>query len=145
ARLGPIVEDDQLGGHSAHARLQKGAVRRGRAPEEVDMVETPDAYTAIWRALRLILERGPLVFRGAVLFRLVIDFQQVAIGIGELIGFAVAGIALDPASAMAIGFEGLREPFQRPRTVGAEGGMADAWLRRFGQFERVKLILAPGA
>ena len=66
------------------------------------MVETPDAYTAIWRALRLILERGPLVFRGAVLFRLVIDFQQVAIGIGELIGFAVASIALDPAPAMAI-------------------------------------------
>src|SRR5581483_7799515 len=97
------------------------------------------------RALGLILERRSQCVRGLIFLCLVVEFEQVPIGIGKLVRFAVPQVAIDPAPALTTRFDGWRQPFQRLWAPGAKGGVSNPGLRGFGQFERVAFVLAPGA
>ena len=63
------------------------------------MIDAPDVDAARGKTLRLILQRGFQRLGRGVPLRLIVDFEQMAVRIVELIGGAVAEFAFPPADA----------------------------------------------
>src|SRR5690606_31283006 len=77
------------------------AYRADVSSQQVEMVEPPHADAAAVIALCDILERRSLGRRRLINTRIVVNLEDMSVGIVEAIGSTVAEIAFDPADAAA--------------------------------------------
>src|SRR5205085_2893800 len=76
---------------------------------------------------------------------LVVDAHLVAVGIGEDVDRAVAGVAVLPALAQARGLDRGDPALERLRRAGPEVGPPDTGPRGGGELDRGVLVVVPRA
>jgi hypothetical protein len=88
--------------------------------EAIQVIEPADIDAARRKALRLIFQRGFLVRRRLVPFGLVIEFDDVTVGIPAAERRPLPHVAIDPADLEAGAFQGGDAALQRLRAAGAQ-------------------------
>src|SRR5665647_1216306 len=145
AGLRAVVEHDLLGQHEAEIVLEEFPVRLDVHRQAIEMIDTPHVAAARRIALRLIFQRRPLAGRRLVPFGVVVEFDDVAVGVLADESFAVAEVAIAPADIEAGAFERGGAPLERLRAAGTERRMSHARGLRGGELERIALVVVPAA
>jgi hypothetical protein len=83
--------------------------------------------------------------RRLIPLRLIIDLDEVSVGVAKLIGRPMAEFVLDPADARACVFERLHPALQRLRASRAEAGVTEPGGLGARQLQGVALIVVPAA
>jgi hypothetical protein len=108
-----VVELNHFGHAAAERRRNETADRIDVARQQIDVIETPGRDRPIGRVLRLVLERRPLIGWRLVALGFVVDLEDVAVWIVELVGGAVRLVVVMPADAGAERLDGFDPPLQR--------------------------------
>src|SRR5690606_3226393 len=109
-----------------------------------DVVDAARAYALRMEAARQVLQRRLVLRRRDVLVRVVIELEDMAEGVFEAVGAAMAEIALDPADLLVgAGLDCLDAALQSFRRRGAERDMTDAGRVRLRQLHGVELVIVP--
>ena len=124
ARLDPVVEHDLLGQSEAERLLEKLPVRFDVGGQTIEMIDPADIDAARGKSLRLVLQRRLQFGRRLVPFSLIVDFEDMAVGIMKLVGRAMAEFVLDPADAGARSLQRVDAARERLRAAGAERRVA---------------------
>ena len=128
-----IIHNDLLG-HAASQRFwQKIANSFHITGQQVNVVQTAHAHTAPVITLGDVFKRRAFFWRRNIFVGVVINLKNVPVGIGKLIGAAMAQIAINPANAAAKRFDGLYAALQRFWRCAAIADMANASGVGFGQ------------
>ena len=97
AGLAAVVHDDALGETEAEIILEEFAAARDIGGKPVPVIDAPHVAAARRETLRLVLQRRFLVRRRVIPFGVVIELDDVAVGILADKGLALAEIAIVPA------------------------------------------------
>ena len=109
------------------------------------MIEPAHRRAATVIALRDVLQRRSLAGRRFVAPRLVVELEEVPVRIAELVGGAVAEIAVAPADAAAERFDRRDAACERLRTSAAIADVPHAGVVGRGQLQRVELVVVEAA
>lgn len=96
-----VVEDDLLGEAAAEVILEELAVRFDVDGEAVEVIETADIDPARRKALRPGSSARVSAWRRLIPFGLVIELDDVAVGIAAAEGRPLSHVAVDPADVEA--------------------------------------------
>jgi hypothetical protein len=140
-----VIEQDLLGDAAAERLGHEVADDADVAGEQVEVVDAPDRRAAAVEALGDVLQRRPFLGRRHVAPRLVVEFEDVAVGVFEAIGRPVPVVALGPAEPAAHRLDDGDAPGQRLGRRGAIADMADAGRRRARQLQRMVFVVVPAA
>jgi hypothetical protein len=145
AGLGAVVEHDLLGETKAERLLEELAIGLDVRGQAVEVVKPAHVHAPARDALRLILQGGPQIFRRLVPLGLVVDLQQVAVRIVELVGRTMAQFALVPTDPEARLLQRRDPALQRLRAARPERRVTQAGRVRPGQLKRVALVIVPAS
>ena len=146
AELGrAIVEAHLLAQAEAQGALGELAVLGDVVGEQRQMVDAAHAGAAAGELLRQVLERRAQVLRRLVFLLLVIELHDMAVGIVETIGPAMAEIAVGPADAQSRFLDRFGAALQCLGAGGAPGDAADAVALLGAQLDRARRIVAIAA
>src|SRR5581483_1010246 len=109
------------------------------------MIDSAHSRAPTRELLWLVEQPGTQVYWRFILLGLVVDLHEMPIGIAKLISRAVSRIAIDPPLARIGLSQDPGQPLKCLWTHHSPGDMAQTCLLRLGEFERVTLIVAPGA
>ena len=129
AALRPVVHLDPLVEPIAEHVLREDAVGADVRGEHVHVVEPLHRTAATDVALRLIPPRRPQVLRRLVALGVVEELEDVAVGVREAVGAAMADVAVDPPLPEPRLLDRGDAPLERLGAPGAQGDVADARLR----------------
>ena len=90
------------------------------------MIEALDRCAAADVSLRNVLQRRPQSLRRLVALGLVVELHRVAVGIGELVGRAVAEISVDPPDPAPAALDRGDAALERRLTPGAHRDVTEA-------------------
>jgi hypothetical protein len=131
--------------HSAERLDAEVAVRPHVGGQEVDVVQALDRAAAARVTAGHVLERGAQARRRLVALAVVVELEDVAVGIAEAKRAAAAEIAVGPALAAAGRLHGADPALERLGAPGPQSEDAHPRRRRLGQLERPALVVAPTA
>ena len=123
-RFRAVVEDDLLGGAQAEIILEEQAVRLDVDGEAIEVVEPAHVDAARGKALRLVLQRRLQLRRRLVPFGLVIELDDVAVGVAATERRPLPHVAVDPADIEAGTFQRRDAALQRLRAARAQAPCA---------------------
>jgi hypothetical protein len=118
------IEDDLLGEAEPEIVLEKFAVRPYVDRQAIEVIEPSHVDAARGIALRLVLQRRAKRVRGLIPFGLVIDLDDMPVGLVEAIGGSVAELAVAPADPGPGAFDRLHAPLKRLRAPRPERGVS---------------------
>jgi hypothetical protein len=145
SRLGPVLELDPFVQPVAEHLLGEHPVRAHVGSEEIDVVEALHGRTSADVALRLIPPGRPEMLWRGVALSLVVQLEDVVVGIGEVVGGAVADIAVDPPEAEPGLLDGSDSPVQRRGAPRAQREVAKSCSGRLGELQAVAEVVTPTA
>ena len=143
ARLGPVVELDPLVQAVAEHVLGERAVRADVRRQQVDVVEPLDRRAPADVALRLVPPRRPQVLGRLVALRLVVELEDVPVGVGEAVRPAVADVPVDPAEPEPRRLDGRHPPVERLGAPRPQRDVPEPGLRRLRELQAVAEVVAP--
>src|SRR5260221_5526589 len=103
------------------------------------MIETAHRNTVHWPLLGSIQEGGPLLWWRLVVVYVPQELHLVSIRSSELVGPAMAQVALNPALAQSSGLDGFGPPLQCLGRGGPPGHMPHSGLHRLSYFQGVMI------
>ena len=109
------------------------------------MVEPADIDAARGKALGLVLQRRLQFRRRLVPFGLVIEFDDMAVGVAAAERRALPHVAVDPADLETRSLQRGDAPLQRLRAAGAQRHVLHARRFRRRQLQRIALVIVPAA
>ncbi|MGX1292226.1 hypothetical protein AB7M75_002134 [Bradyrhizobium ottawaense] len=144
-RFPPVVEHDLLGEPAAEVILEELAVGLDVHGETVEMIEAADIDAARGEALRLVLQRRLQLGRCLIPFGLVIELDDVAVGVAAAEGRPLPHVAVDPADIEAGALQRGDAALQRLLAARAQRHVLHARGLRRRQLERIALVIVPAA
>ena len=125
--------------------LEEQAVGLDVHREAIEVIEPADVDAARGKPLRLVLQRGLQFRRRLVPLGLVVELDDVAVGVAAAEGRPVPQVAVDPADVEAGSLQRGDAALQRLRAARAQRHVLHARGVRGGQLERIALVIVPAA
>src|SRR5206468_7727863 len=125
--FGAVVEHDLLGGAQAEIIFEEEPVGLDVYRKAIEMIEPADIDAARRKPLRLVLQRGFQFRRWLIPLGLIIEFDNMPVGVTAAERRPLPHIAVNPADVEARTLERSNPAPQRLRAARAQRHVLHAW------------------